>query len=225
MQSAGNPAPQQRRLAVFDLDGTITYRDTLWPYVRGFLQDSCRSQWRLLRVIPAVLGFAAGRADHGDVKSAFIRTTLGGALRADLQAWTARFVDDIVMHRCFAAALAAVAGHRARGDALVLMSASTDLYVPAIGQRLGFTDTVCTGVRWNGERLDGRLSTPNRRGEEKVHCFEALKARYPGLPTVAYGNASSDLPHLRLADQAFLVNANARARRAARRLNVGLGAW
>ena len=225
MHAAGSAAPDQRRLAVFDLDGTITYRDTLWPYVQGFLANSCRSRLRQLRVLPALIAFLLGRASHGDVKVAFIRSTLGGARRSDLQDWTTRFVEQVVMRGCFPQALAAVAEHRARGDVLILMSASTDLYVPAIGRQLGFTDSVCTGVRWDGERLDGALTTPNRRGEEKVRCFEALKARYPGLPTVAYGNAASDLPHLRLADQADLVNAGGSARRAARQLGIGTGRW
>ncbi len=217
--------PLHRRLAVFDLDGTITHRDTLWPYVRGFLANSCRSRLRQLRVLPTVLAFLLGRADHGDVKQAFIRATLGGARRADIEAWTARFIDQVVMRSCFPQALAAVAEHRSRGDILVLMSASTDLYVPGIGRRLGFTETICTGLRWNKDRLEGSLTTPNRRGEEKVRCFEALKARHPGLPTVAYGNTCSDLPHMQLADEAHLVNASAKACRQARRLGIDTGRW
>ena len=225
MPSAVLPGSTHKQLAVFDLDGTITYRDTLWPYARGFLHDNCRSQLRLLGVIPALLAFAAGRADHGEVKQAFIRSTLGGAQRADLEAWSARFVDEVVMHGCFTQALAAIAEHRARQDVLILMSASTDLYVPRIGERLGFTETICTGVRWNGNRLDGRLATPNRRGEEKARCFEALKARYPGLPSVAYGNTASDLAHMRLADQAYLVNAGSAACKQAQAAGIHTGRW
>ena len=34
------------RLVIFDLDGTITYRDTLLPYVTGYLARSGRSRLR-----------------------------------------------------------------------------------------------------------------------------------------------------------------------------------
>ncbi len=118
-------------------------------------------------------------------------------------------------------ALAAVRAHREAGDRLVLMSASTDLYVPAIGQALGFNETICTGVAFDAAgRLDGALTTPNRRGPQKVRCFEALRQRHPGLPTVAYGNAGSDLAHLALADTPRLVNASPRTIRQAAAMGI-----
>ena len=213
------------RLVVFDLDGTITYRDTLWPYAQGFLRRSGRSRWRLPRAVPVLAAFALGCADHGAVKAAFIRAALGGATRAEIADWTARFVPYVLEHGCFAPALAAIANHRARGDVLVLMSASTDLYVPEISRRLGFNETVCTGVRWNADRLDGSLVTANCRGEEKARRFEQIRARHPGLRTVAYGNTGSDLAHMRMADEAWLVNGSGKAQRQAQRLGIATGRW
>ena len=45
------------RLVVFDLDGTITYRDTLLPYVTGYLERSGRSRLRMARVVPTLAAF------------------------------------------------------------------------------------------------------------------------------------------------------------------------
>ncbi len=64
-------------------------------------------------------------------------------------------------------------------------------------------------------RLTARSPRANRRGAEKVRCFEALKQQHPGLQTVAYGNAGSDLAHLKLADLPRLVNGSARTIRQA----------
>jgi phosphatidylglycerophosphatase C len=197
------------RLVLFDLDGTITYRDTLLPYVTGFLARSGRSRLRLAGVVPTLAAFAVGAADPGAVKSAFIRSTLGGATRAQLNAWTEEFVPAVVAHASSPGALAMVKSHREAGDRLVLMSASTDLYVPQIGAALGFHEVICTGIAFDAAgRLDGALTTPNRRGAEKVRCFQALRQQHPGLESVAYGNAGSDLAHLILADQPRLVNAS-----------------
>jgi phosphoserine phosphatase len=104
------------------------------------------------------------------------------------------------------------------------MSASTDLYVPAFGAALGFDEVICTGVQWDGDRLDGHLTTANRRGKEKTRCFEALRAAHPGLTTAAYGNAGSDLEHMCLADHPLLVNASASARGEAKRLGIPIAA-
>ena len=214
------------RLAIFDLDGTITRHDSLTPYALGFLLR--KRPWRipaLLLVLPALLGHAAGLVDRGGLKSAFIRAALGGCRRRDLERWTDRFVERLLAHGLFPRAVETLRSHASAGDRLVLLSASTDLYVPAIGRALGFDETICTGVRWEGERLDGRLTTPNRRGEEKVRCVMALRARYPGIETAAYGNAASDLPHLELVERGVLVNGSAAARRAAARSGIPCLDW
>ena len=213
------------RLVVFDLDGTITRRDVLLPYVLGFLQ---RRPWRLPRlllVVPALVRFLLKQADHGQLKSSLIKATLRGCTRAEIDAWTSRFVPRLLGHGLFADALQRISAHRRRGDRLILLSAGTDLYVPAIAHELGFEQVVCTGVRWNGDRLSGELTTPNRRGAEKARCFNVLREQHPGLATVAYGNAGSDLDHLRLADEGVLVNGSRRARRAAERAGVKCVEW
>jgi phosphatidylglycerophosphatase C len=209
------------RLVVFDLDGTITYRDTLLPYVRGYLERSHRSRLRLAGVVPTLASFALGFADHGAVKSAFIRSTLGGATREQLADWTAEFVPLLISTGCAPEALDAIRGHREAGDLLVLMSASTDLYVPQIASALEFAEVICTGVAFDAAgRLSGTLTTANRRGPEKVRCFEALLRRHPGVASVAYGNAASDLPHLVLAGQPRLVNASPQTIRQAAVLGI-----
>jgi phosphatidylglycerophosphatase C len=209
------------RLIVFDLDGTITYRDTLLPYVTGYLARSRRSRLRMVGVAPTLLAFGIGMADHGAVKSAFIRSTLGGATRAALSAWTADFVPWVVRDASSPGALAMIRTHREAGDYLVLMSASTDLYVPQVGAALGFNEVICTGVAFDAaDRLEGALTTPNRRGAEKVRCFEALRQQHGSLQTIAYGNAGSDLAHLKLADIPRLVNASRRTVRQAATLGI-----
>lgn len=222
---AGASAGAPRGLAVFDLDGTITRRDTLMPYVLGFLRSHAARSPGLLRVVPMLVRFGLRRADHGDVKSALIRGTLGGCTRTELDAWTARFVPRLVAHGVWPEALACIARHRAQGDVLALMSASVDLYVPAIGRALGFAEVLCTALRWQGGRLDGALAGPNCRGTDKARRLKELRSRYPGLRVTAYGNAASDLAHLRLADHGVLVNGNWRTRQTAKGLGLSCLRW
>ena len=212
-------------LALFDLDGTLTRRDTLLPYLAGFLRQHPQRLARLALVLPALARFALGRADRGAVKSAAIRAVLGGRTRQEIDAWTGEFVPRLLAHGMRADALAALAADRRRGARLVLLSASPDLYVPAIGRALGFAETVSTGIAWDGERLTGRLTTPNRRGAEKARVLATLRREHPGLEVVAYGNSAGDLEHLALADRAMLVNGSVRARAAAGRLKIECVTW
>jgi len=229
------PAPRAAAdtpcVAVFDLDGTLTWRDTLLPYLIGYAARH-PSHWpRLWRVLPATVGYFTSHRDRGLFKSRVIRAVMGGDLRQQIDAWSESFVASLRRRRAFRpAALAMLEAHRAAGDHLVLLSASPDLYVPRIGRLLGFERTLCTELEWQKvnsdvDRLDGALCTPNRRGEEKTRCLAWLRTQYAGLPVVAYGNSDSDLPHLAQADRALLVNGNANARRCAAASGIPAADW
>lgn len=212
-------------IAIFDLDGTITHRDTLFPLVLRRLAKP--RPWRLLRlagVLPATLRFAFDH-DRAALKQSLLRATLRGTPRAELQAASQAFVTDTIAHRCFAEALATIRRHRDAGHYMVLMSASVDFYVPEFGRQLGFDEVISTGVAWNGELLDGTLTTPNRRGEEKAIRLRALVAERRDGETFAYGNSASDLPHLRIARHGLLVNGSLAARRAAATMGVPTADW
>jgi phosphatidylglycerophosphatase C len=211
-------------IAFFDLDGTITHHDTLFPLVLRLLARRPLRLVRLSAVIPAVIRFLVNR-DRGALKQSLLRKTLRGMARAELAQASEHFVRDTIARRCFEDALAMIRRHRDAGHFLVLMSASVDFYVPEFGRQLGFDHVISTGVRWDGDRLDGALTTANRRGEEKARCVRELLAQRNDGETFAYGNSDSDLPHLQIVRHGLLVNGSASARRAAAALGVGTADW
>jgi phosphatidylglycerophosphatase C len=225
MTDSGNAAPR-RWVALFDLDGTLTWRDTFMLFLLSFLrQHPARllGLWRL----PFALGiYLARNGDRGILKSQVIRMAMGGANRAVIDACADSFVSSLgPRHRLRPAALAVLEAHRAAGDHLVLLSASPDLYVPRIGRALGFERTLCTEIQWQGDVLAGALKTANRQGAEKLRCLNWLRTQYPGLPIVAYGNSGADLEHMRHADRALLVNGNAAARGLAAQWGIPTSNW
>ena len=213
-----------KRIALFDLDGTLTRRDTLLPYVLGF---AVRRPVRLLRILArmpkAVLHYVFGGRDRGELKESLIIAGLAGATRRQIADWNEKFVRRLLREGMHEQAMRQVALHRQRCEYLVIMSASPDLYVPAIARALGCNETICTAVRWDGMILNGELLTPNRRGEEKLQCVLALRKRHPDTPITAYGNSASDLAHLGACEHPHLVNANADAVREAARIGVHIG--
>jgi len=211
-------------IAVFDLDGTITRRDTLFPLVLRYL---ARRPWRLLRLLlmgPPLLRFAFDR-DRGILKQSLLRATLRGATRLEIDALSQEFVRQKIARGCFSDALAAIRRHRDGGHFLVLMSASVDFYVPEFGRQLGFDHVISTEVRWEGERLDGSLTSPNRRGMEKARCLRKLLDERKDKDNYAYGNSASDLPHMRLVRHGQLVNGSLAARRSAAKFGIACVDW
>jgi HAD superfamily hydrolase (TIGR01490 family) len=211
-------------IAIFDLDGTITRRDTLVPLVIRWL---ARRPWqlpKLLRVLPPLVRYLFDH-DRGALKQSLLRATLRGAERTELAAFAENFVRDKIARGCFRDALATVQRHRNAGHYLVLMSASVDFYIPEFGRQLGFDHVISTEVAWQGDHLDGTLTSANRRGEEKARCLRELLATRDDPESYAYGNSDSDLPHLKLVKHGLLVNGNPAARRQAARLGVGNVDW
>jgi phosphatidylglycerophosphatase C len=218
-------------VAVFDLDGTLTWHDTLLPFLVGYALQHPSRLLRLWRLPAVFIRYLTAHRDRGLLKARLISAVMGGDSRSRVDAWAEAFVASLKRRRAFRPlALAALEAHRAAGDRLVLLSASPDLYVPRIGALLGFERTLCTELEWRSmpsseDRLDGALRSANRRGEEKSRCLAWLRTQYCGLPVVAYGNSQSDLPHLRQADRALLVNGSAKARRSAAATGIPVAEW
>jgi HAD superfamily hydrolase (TIGR01490 family) len=193
-------------LAVFDLDGTITRRDTLLPYIAGYLRRHPARLWRLPGAIPPLLRFAFDH-DRGRLKASVVRRILGGLGPDALGTWNHEFITRLRSGGLLAGAMERIRFHRAGGHRLVLLSATVDLYVPDIAAALGFDEWICTRLtRLPDGRLEGRLATANRRGEEKAVVVRELLARLTPGRSWAYGNSDADLPHMRLVDEGWFVN-------------------
>ena len=101
--SRGPHAGRRRRcpgLAVFDLDGTITRHDTLVPYVPGFLRaPPARLAAPARACCRRCSRFACGTADRGRAQVRADPRHAGRRSRAEIEAWTAQFVAQLLPRR------------------------------------------------------------------------------------------------------------------------------
>ncbi len=223
--SAGS-GDRDETIAVFDLDGTITTRDTTAAYLLGYLRQHPR---RLANGLPAAigaLGLAGGFADRAELKRAAIRAVLGGVRDDEIAAWTDRFVAWCLAALvrpawCLGAlvrpmARRQIAAHADAGHHLILATASLDLHVRPIARALGFSNVICTKVGWTREgRISGDLDGDNMRGDKKLAAVQRAVAAVESAPRSATVIAYSDHQLLRWADQAVAVNPTRRLAAAA----------
>lgn len=216
------PAPS---LVFFDLDGTITRRDSLSGYLLGFALRHPLRLPRFLTVLPDIARFCFDR-NRGRLKGALVAKIMGGVTRQTVDDWNHGYVRNLLQRGVFSEARLAIERHRSAGDHLVLMSATVDLYVPAIAEALGFAEHICTPVRWHEDgTLQGALAGDNVRDLEKARQLKQVALRHPGKRLVGYGNSAPDLDHLQLVDKAVLINPGKRLRRAAAKLPVEFKYW
>ena len=219
-----SPAPA---VTVFDLDHTLSRRDTFLAYLLGVL---VRHPARWPRSVPlpaAVLWHKSGRRDNHWLKRTFLKAILGGLERSALETWTGQFVPALLERGLWRRGLEAIEDHRRAGDRLVLASASPDLYVEPLARALGFELVVCTRLAVDpAGRLTGELTGENCYGRAKLRRLEAaLGPLAPGTRLTAYTDHHSDLDLLRRATHPVAVNPTLALQRQARAIGIPIEDW
>lgn len=212
-------------LAVFDLDGTVTSGDTYVAFLLHFLRAH---PVRLLRTssLPfAVAMHRAGLRDNTWLKARFMERILGGTDRARIERSVESFLSGLLTRGLRPGALAALEAHRARGDRLILASASFDLYVEPLAEALGFHTVVCTRAAWQHGALTGRLDGPNCYGHAKLELLQRHLGRTEGAGVTAYSDHHTDLPLLTWSEHGVAVNPTPKLSRLAEQNGLDVADW
>jgi phosphatidylglycerophosphatase C len=193
-----DPEPTDGRpgVAAFDFDGTLTRRDTLLP----FLRRAC-GNWSILRAALA----ARGARDRDAFKVALVGRLFRGWPAERLDALGHDYVPTL-LRALRPGSRERLEGHRRRGHAVVIVSASLGAYLRPLADKLGIDDALAVELVADGAgTLTGEVAGGlNNRGAEKAARLRAwLDARFgPGMDVElwAYGDSSGDAQLLALAD-------------------------
>ncbi|HEX6842979.1 MAG TPA: HAD-IB family hydrolase [Stellaceae bacterium] len=213
-------------IAIFDLDGTITRRDTYAAYLLGYLRRHPRA-WLRLPLLARCLARQATRVEPGALKAAALGAVFAGADRARIETWNDIFVPWCRARLLRASAVARITAHRQAGHRLLLATASLDLYVRRLARDLGFDETICTRVAWTAEgRIAGTLDGGNLKGEAKLAAVRRVVPAGRAAPfVIAYSDHHADLPLLRWADRAVAVCPTAKLATAAMAEGFAVEEW
>jgi phosphatidylglycerophosphatase C len=191
-------------VAAFDVDGTVTTRDCVVPFLRrvaGTPRIVTGLAGNARRVVPAV-----ARRDRDTLKAQAARVAFGGRPYAEVEAAGAEFAAVLHHGRLRPDVLDRLAWHRRAGHHTVLVSASFAVYLRPLAAGLGVDDVVATELEVAGDRCTGELLSGNCRGAEKVARLHGwLDQRHGGRRAVelwAYGDSPGDRELLADADHA-----------------------
>ncbi len=204
------------RLAIYDMDKTVTRRPTYTPFLIHAART--REPWRLL-LLPAVgvtiLLYVLRLIDRGRLKELNHRLLVGRRLAPAEAAHLAEsFADVTLATNILPEARVRVQSDRAAGYRLVLATASYDFYVRAIARRLGFDDVIGTLTRFNpaGDLLS-QIDAQNCYGTAKLEMVQAWMTRQKlareDCHIRFYSDHVSDAPCLNWADEPFATNPHA----------------
>lgn len=185
-------------LALFDLDNTLLAGDSdyLWGVFLGELgvvdRDSYeRENERFYRE------YREGRLDIMAFL-AFSLKPLSEHPMSQLQAWHAQFMREKIEPLITSAAERLIERHRAKGDTLMIITATNSFVTAPIAARLGIPHLIATEPETADGRFTGRVSgTPSFR-EGKVSRLADWLARHRETLDDAwfYSDSHNDLPLL-----------------------------
>jgi phosphatidylglycerophosphatase C len=198
--------PVRPVVAAFDFDGTLTYSDTLLPFLHRLLGTPVLL-WVLFVCSPWLLGYVLRLVSNHRAKAVLLQASLAGRPVTRVQHCAQAFVkNDLPLHwRPWA--MQQLLRHQQAGHRSVLVSASTSLYMHQVGASLGMDAVLCTEMEVIHGCYTGRMVTPNCHGEEKVRRLQTWLSSQDGMLKVpelhAYGDTKGDLPMLRLSSTAW----------------------
>jgi HAD superfamily phosphoserine phosphatase-like hydrolase len=200
-----------QRIAIYDLDKTITRRATFGPFL-AYAVPRYRP-WRIV-LAPLMLftlaGFALKLIDRGRLKEINLGLMLGNRIdQASLSAISARFAVRMLAQNMFRPALDRIDADRADGYRIVIASASYAFYVSNIARLLG-TGVIATRTGVTGTTVSPRIEGENCYGEAKL----AMIRDWMDTKSIArdaahirfYSDHVSDAPSLGWADEGFATN-------------------
>lgn len=198
-----SPSP---RIVVFDLDVTLTRYDTFLPFVVGYLRHHRRRRSLALWRVPLSLLKFWRWGDRTWVKTQMLRAFMGGEPRARISDWVERFVDELLDDAMREQGLAQLRQYQESGVRVILASASFDIYVKRIAEKLGIPEVLATRAAWNGRRRLVGMDGENCRDHEKLRRVKAMDHMPDdGVGVAAYSDSHADLPLLTWAEQGVAV--------------------
>lgn len=203
------------KLALFDLDHTLLPLDSDYEWGRflarigavdAAVQD--RENERFYR------DYQAGCLDI-QAFLAFQLAPLAAHPPAQVHAWHAQYMAEVIEPAIRPAALELIASHQRAGDLCLIITSTNDFVTGPIARRLGIEHLIATQVERIGEGYSGRATgTPSFREGKVTRLAQWLQARGQSLASFSqssfYSDSINDLPLMEQVSDPVATNPDAR---------------
>ncbi|MCW8398017.1 HAD-IB family hydrolase [Legionella sp. PATHC038] len=176
-------------VAIFDFDGTITYKNTTIPFLR-FIEEK-HFFWKFLPKVPHALAYKLHLIDVDGLNNIIATHFLKDLSQEFLYQSGENFVDSILPQLIKDSAIQRLKWHKERGHHCILATSAYNLYVDYWGKQNGFDHIVSTQIDFDPQgKATGKLRGKSCNGQEKLRrvleCINNPKTLY------AYGDSNGD---------------------------------
>jgi phosphatidylglycerophosphatase C len=187
-----------KKLYLFDFDGTLTYKDTMFLFLKFY--DPAKFSVQFLKHIPLFTLLKLKLADAEAVKKSFISAILKGQSRYQLEKKAQQFFEENYPAVFRENALDFISNiDRAHTESYII-TASLDLWVKPFAEKLDMK-LLATQAEFKNDIFTGNFVGKNCNKQEKVERVKIEIGDKKFGKIIAFGDTSGDRPMFKFANE------------------------
>ncbi len=187
-----------KKLYFFDFDGTLTYKDTMFLYLKFY--NSAKFNFQFLKHIPLFILLKLKLASAEKVKKSFISSILKGQSKTKIEEKSQQFFEKYYPEIIRENAIEFIQNIDREHTESYLVTASLDIWVKPFAEKFKM-NLLATRAEFKNEIFTGNFVGNNCNGGEKVNRIkEALQGKKFDK-TIAFGDTSGDKEMLEWANE------------------------
>ena len=192
---------EKQTLAVFDFDGTITTKDTMFDFII-FYHGKLKLLFGLCILSPVLILYKLGLINNSSAKQKLLSFFFKGEKEEYFDKKCQEYASKINLI-VRPKALESIKQHQAERHLVIIDSASIDKWIEPWAKSIGINIVIATKLEVKNGIFSGKLASKNCYGKEKVNRLLEL---FPGeniYLMYAYGDSRGDKELLKIADHSF----------------------
>ncbi|MCR3757753.1 HAD-IB family hydrolase [Clostridium felsineum] len=198
-----------KKLAIFDVDYTLTKKETLFEFYKFMVKKNPKMIIKLPKILVAGILFFIKVLDAGTAKEMFI-SFIDGVKEEDMKKQVKEFYDVRLSKILYVDAINTMKKLKSEGYEVVLISASAEFYLNEL-YNIKEVDRII-GTRFTNENgiFNRKIVGENCKGEEKVRRLKEVlnkeKIEVDFKNSYMFSDSLSDMPLFKLVGHPYLVN-------------------
>jgi HAD superfamily hydrolase (TIGR01490 family) len=197
------------RLAIFDVDYTITKRETLFEFFMFLINKKPKLILHIPKSFGASLLYAAKLMSAGDAKRYFL-SFIRNIHEDELKELVKEFYSKRLSNIFYVDAINTMKKLKSEGYKIYLISASAEFYLEELYNIKEVDKVIGTRFKFTNGYYSEEIIGENNKGEEKVRrlmeFLEKENIEVDFKNSCMYSDSLSDLPLLKLVGHPYLIN-------------------
>ena len=187
-----------KKLYLFDFDGTLTYKDTMFLFLKFY--DPTKFNFQFVKHIPLFVLLKMKLGDAEKIKRSFISSILKGQTRNKIERKSQEFFDQFYPEIIRENALDFIRNIDRENTESYLVTASLDIWVKPFAEKFKM-NLIATKAEFKDDIFTGRFLGRNCNGPEKLTRIQSEIAGKKYDKTIGFGDTDGDKEMLNWVDE------------------------